>query len=187
MRFSNLFYLLLLVSLPVVADVSETLSYKTYTAEHKAGTSLLDTLNSASPVRQDGKIFHAHTSWNVQWRYRWNQESSGRCSLTQNKTTVSGEITLPTLVSSESQTKLEFSNYIELLRRHELGHFQIAQAVGKRIDERVMSLPPMDSCALLEQTANKVGHQLLEQARQEERVYDQTTQHGRTQGAWLPK
>lgn len=179
----KLLYLLPLLSLPAVAEVTETLNYKTYTAEHKAGTSLLETLNATSPIRQDGKVFHGHTSWNVQWRYRWNEGPNGRCALTENKTTVSAEITLPLLVSSDAKAKLEFSSYSESLLRHELGHLEIAQAVAKRIDERILSLPPMNSCALLEQTANQLGQRLLEEAGQEERNYDLTTGHGRTQGA----
>ena len=184
MRFPNLFYFCLLVSFPAIAEVYETLSYMTYVANHKPGTSLLQALNNASPIREDGEIFHGHATWHIEWQYKWRQEPNGPCFFTQNNTTLTSEVTLPELVS-EYQANREVSNYLESLRRHELGHVEIARSAAKKIDEAINSLPPMDSCPLLEQTANQLGQQLLEQARQAGRNYDQTTQHGRTQGAYI--
>jgi predicted secreted Zn-dependent protease len=185
MRFHYLLHFCLWVSFPAVAEVYENLSYKTYIADHKAGMSLLQSLNNASPIRENGEIFHGFTSWNIQWQYWWKQEPNGLCFFTKNNTTLTSEVTLPELVSPEYRVNQEFSSYIASLRRHELGHVDIARSTARKIDEAIISLPPMDSCPLLEQTANQLGNRLLEQARQAQRNYDQATQHGRTQGAQL--
>lgn len=179
--------LLLLVSMAAFAELSETLSYKTYPTKPKAEESLLQALDSATPIHQDGKTYHGYTAWNIQWQFKWYRESNERCSITQSKTRLTAEITLPELASSEERTRVAFSKYSEALRRHELGHVQIARSAARKIDTGILSLPAMNSCALLEQTANELGHQGVEQAKQEGRRYDEVSGHGRTQGAWLPR
>ena len=185
MRFPHFVHLMLMASLPVAAEVSETLTYKTYPVEHKSGASLLQVLDAASPIRDEGKVFHGHTSWQVRWRFHWNKVLNAACALTRVETTVSGEITLPDLVSADPEVRREFSSYVESLRRHELGHFRIARDVAERIDQGIAALPPMASCTALQETANQLGKRLLEEARQEERDYDRATQHGRSEGVWL--
>jgi predicted secreted Zn-dependent protease len=186
-RFFRVIFMLLLLSSPVIAEVSETITYKTYTAEHKTGTTLLQALNSSSPIRHNGEIFHGYTSWYIRWRYEWNHGTDGYCSITRNKTTLRVTITLPDLIASDPKIKSEFSRYLESLHGHELGHLRIAREAAERIDREILSLPPMASCSLLEQTANQAGQEILEQARQEERNYDQSTNYGATQGALLPR
>jgi predicted secreted Zn-dependent protease len=185
MRYHALFYCCVLLSFPVAAEVTAAISYKTYAVDHKAGTPILRALNNASPIRENGEIFHGYTSWNIKWRFWWNQEPNGRCSFTRINTSLTSVITLPELVSSDQRASIVFSNYLDSLRQHELGHVEIARATARKIDDTIMTLPPMDSCPLLEQTANRLGQQLLEQARQEEQSYDRVTRHGRTQGAYM--
>ena len=187
MRLLPLICCCLLIALPAVASITETVSYKHYSAEQQPGMSLLQALDRATPIREGGKVFHAYTAWNIQWRYRWNQEPNGRCTLTQNSSTLTALITLPQLKVAEPKVSLEFSRYIEPLQRHEQGHVDLARAAAQKIDAGIMALPSMDSCALLEQSANRLGQQLVEQARQSGRDYDLKTEHGRTQGAWLPR
>ena len=186
-RLFKVIFFLLLLSSPVVAEVSETIAYKTYTAKHKTGTTLLQTLNSSSPIRHNGGIFHGYTSWYIRWRYEWSNGSGGYCSITRNKTTLTVTITLPRLIASDPKIKSEFSRYLESLHGHESGHLQIAREAAEKIDREILSLPPMNSCSLLEQAANQIGNEILEQARQEERNYDQSTNYGATQGALLPR
>ena len=178
----------LLVSTSVLAEVTESLVYHTYDVEQAANTSLLEAINRVTPVRQDGKIFHGNTSWYVKWRYRWNEQADGSCTISKSTVTVTGKITLPNLISSDDEpSKSEFARYIVALKEHELGHYQIAKDIAKEIDDGILSLPTMDSCANLEKTANKLGYELLNQARADERNYDKETGHGRTQGAWLER
>lgn len=186
-RFFRVIFILLLLSSPVIAEVSETITYKTYTAKHKTGATLLQTLNSSSPIRHNGEIFHGYTSWYIRWRYEWNHGTDGSCSITRNKTTLAVTMTLPDLIASDPKIKSEFSRYLASLHNHESGHLRIAREAAEKIDSEILSLPPMNSCSLLEQTANQTGSKILEQARQTERNYDQLTNYGATQGALLPR
>ena len=102
--------LLLFAAVPVIAEVSESLSYKTYTVEHEAGTSLQKAINSASSIRIEGKTYHGFTSWNIKWSYRFRKDGNGRCSISQNKTTLTSEIdeeilSLPRMDSCDELTE----------------------------------------------------------------------------------
>lgn len=186
MRILKIIILVLVFVSAAGAEVSEKVTYKIYTARQKSGVSLLDTLSRYSPIRHKGMIFHGYTAWHIDWKYRWDEDASGRCRITGNKTHLNAVITLPKLISSDAKTKSEFSRYLQSLHTHELGHLQIAREAAGKIDRDILSLPAMTSCRLLEQTANQVGHKILEQARQKERTYDQETNHGASQGALLP-
>lgn len=169
------------------AELAEQLVYKYYKAEHAPGRSLRDSLNLATPIRHDGEVFHGHTNWHVQWRFRWQQDERGRCRLVQNRTELTADITLPELSKADEPTRRAFDAYLPPLKAHELGHFQIAQSVARKIDDGILALPAMNSCAQLERAANQLGRDLIEQGNLADKQYDQTTGHGRTQGAWLPR
>ena len=47
------------------AELQENIRSTYYSAEHRAGTMLLATLNHYSPIRQNSQIFHAYTGWNI--------------------------------------------------------------------------------------------------------------------------
>lgn len=183
----SLFLAGLLLPLPALADLEVALSYRYYGVGQQAGIPLLQALDRATPIRENGQTFHGYTQWNIQWRYRWHQQPDGRCRLTQNTTTLSAQITLPELRQAEPATQRAFAPYFEALRLHELGHVDLARIAARKIDTGVLALPEMGSCEQLEQNTNQLGLQLLEQARQANREYDRATGHGRTQGAWLPR
>ncbi len=176
-----------LLPLSAVAEVSEQLVYGYYTVEQPPGQSLRQSLNQATPIRHDGEVFHGHTNWRVQWRFRWHEDQGGRCRLVQNKTALTADITLPDLARADEPTRRVFGTYLGALKTHELGHYQIARSVARKVDEAILGLPAMSSCALLERTANQLGRDLIAQGNLADRQYDQTTGHGRTQGAWLPR
>ena len=69
--------------------------------------------------------------------------------------------------------------------QHEEGHRGLARSVAQEIDRRVETLPPMERCADLEREANRLGQDLLEDARQREIEYDRSTRQGCSQGACL--
>ncbi|WP_417070285.1 DUF922 domain-containing protein [Niveibacterium terrae] len=167
--------------------MTETVSTRTYRVEQSEADSLLQAIDRATPIREDGKIFHGYTTRNIHWNFRWNRASDGRCTLTRNNTQLSAEITLPELVTTGSPARREFSDYVSKLRLHEQGHVQIARSAAQRIDAGIAALPSMSSCPELEKTANQLGQRLIDQAKQEGRRYDEATGHGRTQGARLPR
>jgi len=169
------------------AEISESLRFKYYAAEHRPGSTLLAALNAGSPIRHEGKIFHGYTAWTVRWQFRWWEERDGRCRLTENHTRLAVEITLPKLSTTEVAARTAFNRYLTALQAHEMEHAKIARKAAERIDRGILQLPAMVSCRALEVAANNLGQRLLQEAVAEEKRMDQQTGHGSRQGAILPR
>ncbi|NTV14747.1 MAG: DUF922 domain-containing Zn-dependent protease [Desulfobulbaceae bacterium] len=50
-----------------------------YQVQAANNQSLLAALNAASPIREDGEVFHGYTEWNITWRFVWRHGSNGAC------------------------------------------------------------------------------------------------------------
>ena len=185
------FALLLLIGAAMprsaAAEVREQLATTEYAVTGNPSASLLQLLNAASPVREYGRTFHGYTKWYVSWRYRWNESADGSCRISSVTTRVDGHTTLPRLVGGSAEQRLRFDTYLAALRIHELGHFAIAQQAGREIDAGILALPQMHNCATLESAANDFGRRVLNQHLAREKQYDATTEHGKSQGAWLER
>jgi len=167
------------------ADVGENLEFKYYTGMHRAGSRLLATLNAASPIRHNGAVFHGYTSWRTSWSFRWWEEADGRCRITGNHTQLSASITLPRLIADDPAIRQRFERYVKALTNHEMAHVGIARQYAQKIDRAILGLPTMRSCRQLEQRANSLARELLEEASAAEREMDQRTRHGASEGASL--
>lgn len=183
----SLLLCLLIAANTASAHVSEHLDYTYYTATADANSSLRETLNKATPIREDKRSFHGYTKWNVKWHYRWFEQANGWCKITTVTTEVTGNITLPELVGATAEQAKAFDNYVSALRVHELGHYDIGRETATVIDSGILALPEMSSCKELEATANALGYQTLDDYKAREKRYDAETNHGKTQGAWLDK
>jgi predicted secreted Zn-dependent protease len=186
MRILLSLFLLLLPALSS-AEVVQALEIKTYPVTYQADTSLRQAINSASPIRHNGKVFHGFTRWHVNWQFWWTVSPNGQCAIHHARTRVNGTITLPVLHGAPAAASQAFEAYVTALRQHEMGHYRFGLDAAHHIDHAIGSLPPQASCALLEVTANRVGRRILDEAIQAEAEYDRDTQHGRTQGAVLDR
>jgi predicted secreted Zn-dependent protease len=169
------------------AALNDTLAYSYYSVNADSAVSLLKLLNTATPIREKGKSFHGYTKWYIKWNFWWFEKPDGQCKLTKVATKLTATITLPELVGADSTQKIQFDNYLSALSVHELGHYDIGKQAAVIIDEKISALPEMSSCKVLESTANDIGYQTLDEYKAIERQYDVSTNHGKTQGAWLER
>lgn len=183
--FSVTFVVLLLITGNVLAEVEESFELDTYEVDHEPGQTLLEAINAESPIRERGRIFHGHTRWFIRWNYRWREETGGRCRITEVKTTLHVDMTLPELDDATAGARRQFDTYVRLLREHEDGHRRIARDAAHAVDSAILTLRPMASCKLLSRAANQLGQSILQDTRRIERQYDTDTDHGCTQGACL--
>ena len=177
--------LLLCLALPAQAEVQERLQEQFYDLQVASGQSLSRAIDQASPIRQNGQIYHAYTSWQVQWNYWWREQRDGRCQIDLTRTQLHATITLPRLSGGDAQQRQRFTQYLSALREHELGHYRIGQAAAAEIDAALLQTPEHPSCAELQRQANQRANAILQRHIERERRYDRDTGHGRTQGAWL--
>lgn len=168
------------------AEVLETYAQDSYRVAAPAGSSLKNSLNRATPIRQNGELFHAYTRWHIDWRFWWNRFDNGRCEITRTTTQLRLTVTLPELGDASTSLRDEFERYRERLQFHESGHVRLARETAQAIDRAIRDLPPQRNCSELEAAANAAAYRLLEAGNQRNRDYDRQTGHGRQQGAWLP-
>ena len=166
---------------PVVNENFKFYPVTVYSAEQ-----LLPELNNASPIREDGMVYHGHSFTNVKWNFWWHQ-SHGQCRITRVATQVDITYTMPKLMSENHQHRLLsiWNSWYPSLLKHERGHAGLAIDMAQRIEQTIRMLPPSNSCETLENTANKSGRMLLELLNQRHREYDDRTRHGETEGASL--
>ena len=179
--------LLLLPALSTRAEVTETLTMTNYRIGTVTHGELRAAMNAASPIRENGEIFHGYTKWHINWSFRWKTSASGACRISSVKTDLSGNITLPSLSNADPATMARFNQYLAALSSHEMGHFANGKETARAIDNAISSLPEMSTCLALEASANDVAQQFIRTGNMQDKQYDATTQHGKTQGAWLPK
>jgi predicted secreted Zn-dependent protease len=179
--------ILLLWTVTAQGEVHEKLTQSQYDVRGDGGSSLLSLLNAATPIVFEGKKYHAFTSWNVRWNFRWFAEPDGRCRVTSTAIELTSNMRLPNLLGGSTQQRQAFYPYVSALRTHEFGHYQIGKDAADAIDRGIQGLPAASSCRELEQNANALGLRLLAEHQARERQYDQSTGYGKTQGASLTR
>jgi len=177
--------LIVLGSQAAHAEVTERLAYSYYIAKAQADTPIAVTLNQASPIHENGHTFHADTKWYVNWKFRWTESADGSCRMNRVDVDVDSRIKLPSLTNATEQQDRQFHTYLFALQAHELGHVSFGKQAALDIERAILNLPGMGNCTALENAANRLGNQILDDYRAREVQYDATTGHGRTQGARL--
>ncbi len=170
--------------MPARAEFLENVDYQRYSVATPAGLSLLQALNRATPISENGRKYHGYTKWNLRWNYRYKTNPAGQCQVSSVTVTHTVMITLPELEPGSRYAE-RFTRYIDALQAHEIGHMMISQDAGRRLERVMLSISPMSGCQALEQRLNQIGMEHVEQARQQGRDYDERTKHGATQGASL--
>lgn len=183
----RIYFILAALAGSVNAEVKENLTYTYYKANADSSRSLLDILNSSSPIQKDGKIFHGYTRWDVKWYFHWFEKPNGRCRIVSVSTELVGNIQLPEFYGGVSEQRQLFNNYVSALRTHELGHYKHGQQAAETIDRNILSLAEMSSCKELGVAGNEIGYKTIKEYQDKRKKYDETTGYGRSQGAWLDR
>lgn len=170
-----------------IAHVVENEVREFYEVRQSAGTSLLDAIDYASPIRKNGRVFHGYPAWDIRWKFWWNNSTVGLCEITSVTTSLSVKMTLPKLTTGTPDAKNQFENYIRALVAHEQGHRKIGFDAASEADRLIAGLRPMTNCQDLEREANRTGNAVLDAAKRRDIEYDVKTNYGCKQGACLPR
>jgi predicted secreted Zn-dependent protease len=166
-------------------EVHEKLSESLYDVYGDDHSSLLSLLNAATPIHFEGKKYHAFTTWNVHWNFRWFREPDGSCRITSATIALTSRMQLPRLIGGSPEQRQQFYPYLSALRTHESGHYQVGKDAAEAINRRIEHLPTASTCHSLEEDADRLGYAVLAEYQAHERQYDQSTGYGKTQGASL--
>ncbi len=168
-----------------VAAGAENLRIEHYRVPAGQHTKLCQAINAVSPIRVDGRIFHGYTSWEVRWRFRYAPRPDGRCEIKTANVDLLARMQLPQLVDATAKMDQQFRVYVRALESHEHGHYVFGQRARREIETHLLALNPEASCPALEARANRDSQAIIARLQKEEKVYDQQTAAGATQGAKL--
>jgi predicted secreted Zn-dependent protease len=135
-------------------------------------------MNRLGPGSQD-----AYTKWHVDWRYRYSSLGTA-CRIDSLSVAVDVVFTLPRWnhpSGASGDLKAEWNRYVRALLVHENGHKRLAERAGQRIFRRLTGLTA--PCESIQDSANQAARSILAQQREREDLYDETTNHGASQGA----
>jgi predicted secreted Zn-dependent protease len=167
------------------AEVRETLDTAHYEAQAQPGRSLVLALNDASPFRPGNVVYHSATAWYLDWKLQPMPTTDGRCQAGEVRIELHGQMILPRLLGGTAAQQQKFDAYVEHLREHELGHYEIGREAARDLEHVLYTLAPARSCAELQSAARDAGARLLPKYEAMGDAYDAQTQHGKTQGAFL--
>jgi predicted secreted Zn-dependent protease len=165
-----------------------SIDYVYYKIKGTTANELRTQMDQLGPVDRFGQRHDMDTKWDIQWSYPYSQEE-GECTTGSIEIRTTITFTFPTWEPSpDTSTELvdQWNGYLNLGQVHEDGHKEIALEAGREILRTLQAASAHTSCDLLEQEMDQKGQALLEQFRQKEIAYDETTDHGATQGVRFP-
>ncbi len=158
--------------------------FQFYNVAPTSKSNLLETLNSSSPIKKNGKVYHGNTKYNIKWRFWWRSKDN-KCAITKVETTLKLKYTMPQLRSANPEIKTIWANWYPNLEKHEKGHGKLAKEIANEIDRKLLAISPEANCSALKISGNKLAYKLMDKLKKANKKYDSTTNHGETQNAWL--
>lgn len=141
---------------------------------------------NARPWRDTGG-HDGFTVWTINWQFNTTYNGSV-CRLTTFTTTTAVNITLPRWImptNASESLKAEWSRYIQALGQHEYGHAQMALAAAGEMQKSTKQVAEDTSCENLKQRLGSLCEGIVQKYKHMDEAYDQRTEHGINQGAWL--
>jgi predicted secreted Zn-dependent protease len=128
--------------------------------------------------------FHGRADWKLSYRLQ-PRAVADACAAGDISTTLDLAVTLPRWrppagVSADLVTRWE--RYVAALREHEDGHLQHGREFEREFRKAAATLSARD-CAALDRAVRAVFNEMLARYQDRDKLYDERTGHGRTQGA----
>ena len=155
----------------------------TYGIDPKSVSDLPAALNRNTTNGQ----YHAYAYWNVSWRYQYDT-SGAQCKLASSTVTLKTELLMPELMNNwpvDEDTRDIFQLYQHNLLTHEYGHLDFGRTAANDIHKWLNSGQQANSCSELSNKLNQRAKLIIDEQGQLDDTYDENTQHGRTQGAYI--
>ena len=133
--------------------------------------------------------FAANTKWRLAWNFQVESPPRERCRLVSATATLDVTMNLPRWEPPRDAPPplvQRWRTFATAVRRHEDGHRDIAVEAAHEILDRVSKVSPASDCGKLKRSLGRVADATLREYRDKESDYDETTMHGRSQGATFP-
>jgi predicted secreted Zn-dependent protease len=136
----------------------------------------------------DGKRYDSVTAWHWRMDYGYDR-APGACSADSFKVALEIDYRYPQWVNTGNAPQPlvdKWNGYLKHLVTHENGHRDLAIEAADELSRAVAALPSARSCAELDREVRALSHEHMEKLNADEKGYDETTGHGKTQWAVFP-
>lgn len=136
----------------------------------------------------DGKIYDSLTTWRVKLDYGYDRATNA-CAADSVKANVVINFRFPKWMRTEDappELVAKWDNYMKNLVIHENEHRDMAVEAATELSKAVSALPPASSCAELDREVRALSLERMEKLNDDEKRLDETTSHGKTEGAIFP-
>ena len=130
----------------------------------------------------------AMTDWRVNWQFTVTPTPSG-CRVSTFGTQSTIVITMPRWnapTNAPEATRQIWQKYLSALFQHEAGHGAMALAAASELAKKVQAIGEGSDCDGLKARLDTECRAVIDAYRAKDKIYDETTRHGATQGAVLP-
>jgi predicted secreted Zn-dependent protease len=136
----------------------------------------------------DGEKYDSVTTW--RWKLNYGYDRTPQtCAVDSFRVALEIDYRYPKWVRGNDAAQPlvdKWDGYMKRLVMHENGHRNLAVDAAAELSRIVAQLPPARSCAELDREVRTLGHERMEKLNADEKSYDETTGHGKTQGAVFP-
>ena len=177
------------LSFQLIASAQNTVQWTTnyYAVTGASLAEIRESLSRSRPWKDKSRL-DGLTEWHIGWRYEVTTSDAG-CRCTSFATTTRIAITLPRWTrptNAMPETGTNWDRYITALRQHELGHAQMGLAAAAEQQKRINTIGADADCDALKKRIDALAQQIVEDYTRRDWEYDERTEHGAKQGAFLP-
>jgi predicted secreted Zn-dependent protease len=136
----------------------------------------------------DGKKYEAITRWLVRWNYDHTRGTES-CSADSFQLIIEIVFRYPRWTRMEDAPHAlmdKWEGYMKHLTAHENGHRDMVLQAAAGLSRAVSDMPPAQTCAQLDREVRILSRTRMNKLNDDERQYDEATNHGATQGAIFP-
>ncbi|HUI44459.1 MAG TPA: DUF922 domain-containing protein [Nitrospirota bacterium] len=172
----------------VVLPPLVTERYEYYNVQGSCENDLLCELKRKGIAGGDGKKYESITSWHVRWNYGYTNDAQ-TCSANSFQVTVDIVFRYPKWMQTGDAPRAltdKWYNYMKNLIVHENGHRDMAVEAAADLTRTVSELSPAQTCAEVDRTVRILSRARMNKLNDDERHYDEATNHGAAQGAIFP-
>ncbi|MGE5173859.1 MAG: DUF922 domain-containing protein [Betaproteobacteria bacterium] len=159
--------------------------YEYYDVHGSCENDVLCDLRRKGITWEDGKKYESVTSWHVKWNYGYNTGTQ-TCSADSFQVIVDIVFRYPKWTGTEDAPRTlaeKWDYYIKKLIMHENGHRDMAVEAAAELSRAVSEMPPAQTCTELDRAVRILSRTRMNKLNDDERHYDEATNHGATQGA----
>jgi predicted secreted Zn-dependent protease len=136
----------------------------------------------------DGKRYDSVTSWRWKLNYGYDRTPQA-CTAESFNVALVIIYRYPKWVQSDGAPQPlvdKWDGFMKNLVTHEIGHRDLAVEAAAELSRVLAALPPAHSCADLDREVQALGRERMEKLNADQKSYDETTVHGKSQGAVFP-